>query len=191
MGRAALAAARAFGYANAGTVEFLVSEGGFYFIEMNARLQVEHPVTEATTGMDLIGWQLRIAAGESLSVRQEEVRRQGHALEFRVYAEDPVRFFPSPGRLTVFRPPEGEGVRVDAGYAEGDVVTPHYDPMVAKLIVAGRDRTEAIERAERALSDFRVEGIKTNLPLHLRIVRDRAFQEGALDTHFLEKHAKV
>jgi len=190
MGRSALAAARAFGYANAGTVEFLVSEGGFYFIEMNARLQVEHPVTEATTGVDLIGWQLRIAAGESLPIRQEEVRRLGHALEFRIYAEDPVRFFPSPGRLAVFRVPEGDGVRVDAGYAQGDVVTPHYDPMVAKLIVSGRDREEAIVRAERALGDFHVEGIKTNLPLHLRIVRDRAFQEGALDTHFLEKHAK-
>jgi len=190
MGQAALAAARAFGYANAGTVEFLVSEGGFYFIEMNARLQVEHPVTEATTGLDLIGWQLRIAAGESLPIRQGEVRRLGHALEFRIYAEDPVRFFPSPGRLAVFRPPEGEGVRVDAGYAQGDTVTPHYDPMVAKLIVSGRDRAEAIGRAEGALVDFRVEGIKTNLPLHLRIVRDRAFQDGALDTHFLEKHAK-
>jgi acetyl-CoA carboxylase, biotin carboxylase subunit len=190
MGQAALSAARAFGYANAGTVEFLVSDGAFYFIEMNARLQVEHPVTEATTGLDLIGWQLRIAAGEPLSVRQEEIRRQGHALEFRIYAEDPVRFLPSPGPLTVFRPPEDEGIRVDAGYAEGDVVTPHYDPMIAKLIVSGRDRDQAITRAERALTEFRVEGIKTNIPLHLRIVRDRAFQEGALNTRFLEQHAK-
>ncbi|MGO9830048.1 MAG: acetyl/propionyl/methylcrotonyl-CoA carboxylase subunit alpha [Myxococcaceae bacterium] len=190
MEEAALAAARAFGYSNAGTVEFLVSEGGFYFIEMNARLQVEHPITESTTGLDLIGWQLRIAAGESLAVRQDEVRRLGHAFEFRIYAEDPIRFFPSPGRLTVFQLPEGDGVRVDAGYVEGDVVTPHYDPMVAKLIISGRNRTEAIERAEQALLHFRVEGIRTNLPLHLRIVRDRAFQEGALDTHFLEKHAK-
>jgi acetyl-CoA carboxylase biotin carboxylase subunit len=152
---------------------------------------VEHPVTEATTGLDLIRWQLRIAAGEPLTVKQDEVRRVGHALEFRIYAEDPVRFLPSPGRLTVFRPPEAEGVRVDAGYAEGDVVTPHYDPMVAKLIVSGGDRAEAIRRADAALADFRVEGIKTNIPLHLRIVRDRAFQEGALDTHFLEKHARV
>jgi acetyl-CoA carboxylase, biotin carboxylase subunit len=191
MEKSALAAARAFGYANAGTVEFLVSDGNFYFIEMNARLQVEHPVTEATTGVDLIGWQLRIAAGESLSVKQDEVRRVGHALEFRIYAEDPERFLPSPGRLRVFRPPEAEGVRVDAGYCEGDVVTPHYDPMVAKLIVFGRDRAEAIRRAESALADFQVEGIKTNIPLHLRIVRDRAFQDGALDTHFLEKHARV
>jgi acetyl-CoA carboxylase, biotin carboxylase subunit len=191
MASAALAASRAFGYANAGTVEFLVSDGAFYFIEMNARLQVEHPVTEATTGLDLIAWQLRIASGERLSVVQDSVRRMGHALEFRIYAEDPVRFLPSPGRLVVFRPPEAEGVRVDAGYAEGDVVSPYYDPMVAKLIVAGKDRAEAIARAEAALSDFRVEGIKTNIPLHLRIVRDRAFQEGALDTHFLEKHAQA
>ncbi len=191
MTRAALAASRAFGYANAGTVEFLVSEGGFYFIEMNARLQVEHPVTEATTGLDLIAWQLRIAAGEQLSVTQESIRRVGHALEFRIYAEDPVRFLPSPGRLTVFRLPEGEGVRVDAGYVEGDVVSPYYDPMLAKLIVVGEDRAQAIARAEAALRDFRAEGIKTNIPLHLRIVRDRAFQEGALDTHFLEKHAQA
>ena len=190
MGEAALAAARAFGYSNAGTVEFLVSDGAFYFIEMNARLQVEHPVTEATTGVDLIRWQLRIAAGEPLSVRQADVQRAGHALEFRIYAEDPVRFLPSPGRLTVFRTPEGDGVRLDAGYGEGDLITPHYDPMIAKLIVSGRDRTQAIERAQRALADFRVEGIKTNIPLHQRIVRDRAFQDGALDTHFLEKHAK-
>ncbi len=190
MKEAALAAAGAFGYANAGTVEFLVNDGAFYFIEMNARLQVEHPVTEATTGLDLIAWQLRIAAGEALEVKQDAVRRVGHALEFRIYAEDPVRFLPSPGRLAVFRPPEAEGVRVDAGYAEGDVVTPHYDPMIAKLIVFGPDRAEAIHRADRALGDFQVEGIKTNIPLHLRIVRDRAFQEGALDTHFLDKHAR-
>ncbi len=190
MSEAALAAARAFGYANAGTVEFLVADGAFYFIEMNARLQVEHPVTELTTGLDLIGWQLRIASGEPLSVRQEDVRRTGHALEFRVYAEDPVRFLPSPGPLQKFRLPEGEGVRVDAGYAEGDVVTPFYDPLLAKLIVRGKDRAEAIARADAAIQGFTVEGIKTNLPLHLRIVRDRAFQDGALDTHFLEHHAR-
>jgi acetyl-CoA carboxylase biotin carboxylase subunit len=187
---AALAAARAFGYANAGTVEFLVADGAFFFIEMNARLQVEHPVTELTTGTDLIGWQLRIASGEPLSLRQEEIHRSGHALEFRVYAEDPVRFLPSPGPLLIFRPPEGEGIRVDAGYAEGDVVTPYYDPLLGKLIVSGRDRAEAILRAEAALQAFKVEGIKTNLPLHLRIVRDPAFQEGTLDTHFLEHHAR-
>jgi len=187
---AALAAARAFGYANAGTVEFLVSDGEFFFIEMNARLQVEHPVTELTTGVDLIGWQLRIASGERLTLKQEEIRRLGHALEFRIYAEDPVRFLPSPGPLNVFRPPQGEGVRVDAGYAEGNVVTPYYDPLLAKLIVAGKTREEAIRRSDDALQRFDIQGLKNNVPLHLRIVRDRAFQEGALDTHFLEHHAK-
>jgi acetyl-CoA carboxylase biotin carboxylase subunit len=190
MTEAALAAARAFGYANAGTVEFLISDGEFYFIEMNARLQVEHPVTELTTGVDLIGWQLRIASGERLTLKQEEIRRLGHALEFRIYAEDPVRFLPSPGPLNVFRPPEGEGIRVDAGYAEGGVVTPYYDPLLAKLIVSGKTREEAIRRSDDALQRFDIQGLKNNVPLHLRIVRDRAFQEGALDTHFLEHHAR-
>ena len=187
---AALTAARAFGYANAGSVEFLCAEGGFYFIEMNARLQVEHPVTELTTGVDLIAWQLRIAAGERLTVRQEDVRRRGAALEFRVYAEDPVRFLPSPGPLRVFQPPTGEGVRLDSGYAEGDLVTPHYDPMIAKLIVSGATRAEAIERSIQALEGFRIEGIKTNIPLHLRILRDPVFRAGELNTRFLEHHAK-
>ncbi|ATB27811.1 acetyl-CoA carboxylase biotin carboxylase subunit [Melittangium boletus] len=187
---AALTAARAFGYANAGTVEFLCAEGGFYFIEMNARLQVEHPVTELTTGLDLIAWQLRIAAGERLTVRQEDVRRRGAALEFRIYAEDPVRFLPSPGPLRVFQPPSGEGVRLDSGYAEGDLVTPHYDPMIAKLIVSGATRAEAIERSIHALEGFRIEGIKTNIPLHLRILRDPVFRAGELNTRFLEHHAK-
>ncbi|WP_163787332.1 acetyl-CoA carboxylase biotin carboxylase subunit [Myxococcus vastator] len=187
---AAVAAAKAFGYANAGTVEFLYSDGEVYFIEMNARLQVEHPVTELTTGLDLIGWQLRIAAGERLTVTQEDVKRRGAALEFRIYAEDPVKFFPSPGPLKVFQPPTGEGVRLDAGYGEGNTVTPHYDPMIAKLIVTGETRAQAIERSVAALQTFRIEGIKTNIPLHLRIVQDAAFQAGELDTHFLEHHAK-
>ncbi|WNZ60335.1 ATP-grasp domain-containing protein [Myxococcus sp. MxC21-1] len=187
---AAVAAAKAFGYANAGTVEFLYSDGGVYFIEMNARLQVEHPVTELTTGLDLIGWQLRIAAGERLMVKQEDVKRRGAALEFRIYAEDPVKFFPSPGPLKVFQPPTGEGVRLDAGYGEGNTVTPNYDPMIAKLIVTGETRAQAIERSVAALQSFRIEGIKTNIPLHLRIVQDAAFQAGELDTHFLEHHAK-
>jgi acetyl-CoA carboxylase biotin carboxylase subunit len=171
-------------------VEFLYSEGNVYFIEMNARLQVEHPVTELTTGLDLIGWQLRIAAGEQLTVRQEDVKRRGAALEFRIYAEDPVKFFPSPGPLKVFVPPTGEGVRLDAGYAEGNIVTPNYDPMIAKLIVSGATRAEAIERSIAALEQFRIEGIKTNIPLHLRILRAPAFRAGELDTRFLENHAK-
>ena len=190
MFQAALAAARAFGYANAGTVEFLYSDGSFYFIEMNARLQVEHPVTELTTGLDLVGWQLRIAAGEHLTVQQAEVRRSGAALEFRIYAEDPVKFFPSPGPLKVLRPPAGEGVRLDCGYEEGNAVTPYYDPMIAKLIVSGATRDEAIARSEQALRDFTVEGIKTNIPLHLRIVADAAFRAGTLSTHFLDEHAR-
>lgn len=187
---AAVTAAKTFGYANAGTVEFLYSDGNVYFIEMNARLQVEHPVTELTTGLDLISWQLRIAAGEKLAVRQEDVKRRGAALEFRIYAEDPVKFFPSPGPLKVYVPPQGEGVRLDSGYAEGNTVTPNYDPMIAKLIVSGATRAEAIERSIKALESYRIEGIKTNIPLHLRILRDPAFQAGQLDTRFLENHAK-
>jgi acetyl-CoA carboxylase biotin carboxylase subunit len=186
----ALAAARAFGYANAGTVEFLYADGQIYFIEMNARLQVEHPVTEKTTGVDLIGWQLRIAAGEPLTLQQSDVQRRGAALEFRIYAEDPVKFFPSPGPLERFRLPQGEGVRVDAGYREGNTVTPYYDPLLAKLIVSGSTRDEALGRAERALERFEVAGIKNNVPLHLRIVRDAAFRAGQLNTRFLEQHAK-
>ncbi|MBE2250596.1 MAG: biotin carboxylase [Myxococcus sp.] len=187
---AGLKAAKAFGYANAGTVELLYSEGQVYFIEMNARLQVEHPVTELTTGVDLIGWQFRIAAGERLTLQQREITRTGHALEFRIYAEDPVKFFPSPGPLKVFQPPTGPGVRLDAGYAEGDVVTPNYDPMIAKLIVSGDTRAQAISRAKEALANFRIEGIKHNVPLHLRILESEAFVAGRLDTRFLEHHAK-
>jgi acetyl-CoA carboxylase, biotin carboxylase subunit len=187
---AAIRAAKAFGYANAGTVEMLYSDNNIYFMEMNARLQVEHPVTELTTGVDLIGWQLRIAAGEKLTLTQSDIRRKGHALEFRIYAEDPVKFFPSPGKLTAFVPPSGEGVRVDAGYGEGNTVTPNYDPMIAKLIVSGVDRAQAVTRAVKALAEFKVEGIKTNIPLHQRIVKDPAFLSGDLDTRFLENHAK-
>jgi acetyl-CoA carboxylase biotin carboxylase subunit len=188
---AALAAARAFGYSNAGTVEFLVADGAFYFIEMNTRLQVEHPVTELTTGIDLIGWQLRLAAGERLTLAQAEIRSTGSAIEFRICAEDPVRFFPSPGRLSTFRPPAGPGVRLDAGYEEGSVVSPHYDSLIAKLVISAASRTEALSRAEQALAEFVIEGPKTNLTLHQRIVRDPAFRQGRLDTRFLEQHAKI
>jgi len=187
---AALAAAKAFGYANAGTAEFLYADGAFYFIEMNARLQVEHPITELTTGLDLIGWQLRIAAGEPLAVQQREVVRRGAAIEFRIYAEDPVRFLPSPGTLRRFVPPAGDGVRLDAGYEESNAVTPYYDPLIAKLVVSGASREEAIERSIRALSSFVIEGIKTNIPLHLRILQDAGFRSGAVDTSFLERLGK-
>jgi acetyl-CoA carboxylase, biotin carboxylase subunit len=187
---AALAAAKAFGYANAGTVEFLYADGAFYFIEMNARLQVEHPITELTTGLDLIGWQLRIAAGERLAVQQREVIRRGAAIEFRIYAEDPVRFLPSPGTLRRFVPPAGDGVRLDAGYEESNVVTPYYDPLIAKLVISGASREEAIERSIGALGSFVIEGIKTNIPLHLRILQDAGFRSGAVDTSFLERLGK-
>src|SRR5262249_6002096 len=130
------------------------------------------------------------ASGAGLTLQQADIRRRGHALEFRIYAEDPVRFLPSPGPLNVFRPPEGEGIRVDAGYAEGGIVTPYYDPLLAKLIVSGKDRAEAIRRSDDALQRFDIQGLKNTVPLHLRLVRDRAFQEGVLDTHFLEHHAK-
>ena len=185
---AAVRAAAAVDYKGAGTVEFLVADGGFYFIEMNTRLQVEHPCTELTTGVDLIAWQLRIAAGEALDLSQADIRREGHAIEMRVYAEDPAKnFFPSPGTLEVFAPPSGEGVRVDAGVRQGSVVTPYYDPMVAKLIVTGATRGEAIARGIAAVSAFQVEGIKTNLPTHMQILESSAFQAGALSTRFIEE----
>ncbi len=187
---AAVAAAKAFGYANAGTVEFLYQDDAFYFIEMNARLQVEHPVTELTTGLDLITWQLRIAEGEKLDLEQEAIGRKGHALELRIYAEDPVKFFPSPGTIATYNEPTGEGVRVDAGYEAGSVVTPYYDPMIAKLIVSGKDRAEAIARAREAVKGYEITGIKTNLPLHARILESEAFVGGEIDTTFLNHHAK-
>ena len=189
---AAVKAARAFGYANAGTVEFLVHGEEFFFIEMNARLQVEHPVTEMTTGVDLIGWQLRIAAGEKLTLEQATLVRQGSAIELRVYAEDPVRFLPAPGTIATWRPPFGEGIRVDAGYEAGQTVTPYYDPLLAKLIVHGPTRDAAIEKALAAVRAFEIAGekLKTNLALHERILVSEAFRRGDLDTKFLEKHAK-
>jgi acetyl-CoA carboxylase biotin carboxylase subunit len=183
----ALAAARAFGYANAGTVEFLYADGAFYFIEMNARLQVEHPITELTTGINLIAWQLRVAAGERLTVKADDVRRSGAALEFRIYAEDPVKFIPSPGTIKTWVSPTGDGIRLDSGYEQGATVTPYYDPLLAKLIVSAESRAEAIQRAATALEQFTIEGLKTNIPLHRKVLAHEAFRRGELDTHFLER----
>jgi acetyl-CoA carboxylase biotin carboxylase subunit len=184
---AALAAAGAVGYHNAGTVEFLVAEGRFYFIEMNTRLQVEHPVTELTTGLDLVKLQLRVAAGENLPFTQSDIRRRGHAIECRIYAENPDKgFVPSPGKITRWDAPQAEGIRVDAGYESGGTVTPYYDPLLAKLVAFGADRAEATARANHALESFTVEGVKTNIALHRRILASDAFREGRLDTHFLE-----
>ena len=190
---AGLKAARAVGYANAGTCEFLLVGDDFYFIELNARLQVEHPVTEATTGLDLVQLQLRIAAGEHLPIGQDDLQPRGHAIECRINAEDPVKFFPSPGKIARFDTPvpaDGafhDGIRIDAGYQAGDTVTPFYDSLLAKIIAHAPTRGEAIAKLRAALRNFAVEGPKTNLPLHEKILASEAFAKGALDTHFLER----
>ena len=189
MGRAAVAAARAAKYQNAGTVEFLLAEdGGFYFMEMNTRVQVEHPVTEIVTGVDIVKEQLRIAAGQEMTVpKRKQVRPQGHAIEFRINAEDPQTFAPSPGQITKLVLPGGPGVRLDTHIYSGYTVPPYYDSLVAKLLVSGRDRDEAIVRSRRALSMLKIEGIKTSVPLHLRILDSEEFVEGRIDTHFMER----
>ncbi len=187
MGRAALTAAESIGYRGAGTCEFLVDERGeFYFLEMNTRIQVEHAVTEAVTGIDLVKQMILIAAGEPLSIAQEDVVIRGHAIEARIYAEDPARgFAPSPGRVGVYRPPGGFGVRVDSGVAQGDSISTHYDPLVAKLICWGVDREEAIARLGGALREFAVQGIATTIPFHRRVVGSPAFVAGSYRTDFV------
>lgn len=186
MGSAAVALARAVGYVNAGTVEFLLDEdGSFYFMEMNTRIQVEHPVTEMVMGVDLVKEQLLVAAGEKLSFRSGLLPR-GHVIEFRINAEDPERFTPSPGRIVTLHLPGGPGVRVDSHAYQEYFVPPHYDSMVAKLIVRGRNREEAIQRGMRALDFFVVEGIRTTVPLHKRILRDEQFRRGDISTGYLE-----
>jgi acetyl-CoA carboxylase biotin carboxylase subunit len=189
MGRAAVATARAARYQNAGTVEFLLSEGGgFYFMEMNTRVQVEHPVTELVTGIDIVKEQLRIAAGEPMSVpKRKQVRPLGHAIEFRINAEDPDTFAPSPGRISRLILPGGPGVRVDTHIYAGYTVPPYYDSLIAKLLVHGRNREEAIVRGARALSMLQIEGVKTSAPLHQRILEDPDFLAGRVDTHFMER----
>ena len=178
------------GYCGAGTVEFLMDEdGSFYFIEMNARIQVEHPVTEMVTNVDLIKSQVRVAAGERLEDVVGKLEARGHSIECRINAEDPDTFAPSPGRITVFQQPGGTGVRVDTAVYADAVIPPYYDSLVAKLIVRGRDRTEAIARMRRALEMFVIEGIKTSIPLHRRILADPDFEAGRLDTHFMDRYA--
>ena len=187
LGRTVVKALRKIGYSNAGTVEFLMDEdGSFYFIEMNARIQVEHPVTELVTGVDLIKSQIRIAAGEKLDAAVGPIEFRGHSIECRVNAEDPETFVPSAGRITAFESPGGPGVRVDTASHADAVIPPYYDSLIAKLVVHGRDRAEAIARMRRALEMFVVEGIKTSIPLHQRILADADFEAGRLDTHFLE-----
>jgi acetyl-CoA carboxylase biotin carboxylase subunit len=188
MGEAAVRAAQAVGYVGAGTCEFMMdSTGAFYFLEMNTRIQVEHPVTEAVTGLDLVELQIRIAAGEAIPFEQADVKLSGHAIEARIYAEDPdTGFVPSPGPILAWRAPEGPGIRLDAGFEAGQTVTPHYDAMLAKLIVTGRDRDEALARLARALEAFWVAGIKTGLPFLRRLAANPGFAAGAYDTGFLE-----
>jgi acetyl-CoA carboxylase biotin carboxylase subunit len=180
------------GYSGAGTVEFLMDEdGSFYFIEMNARIQVEHPVTEMVTNVDLIKSQVRVANGEHLENVVGKLEARGHSIECRVNAEDPDTFAPSPGRITVFQQPGGTGIRVDTAVYADAVIPPYYDSLVAKLIVRGRDRGEAIARMRRALEMFVIEGIKTSIPLHRRILADPDFEAGRLDTHFMDRYATV
>jgi 3-methylcrotonyl-CoA carboxylase alpha subunit len=190
MTEAALALAREVGYESAGTVEFLLdTDGRFYFLEMNTRLQVEHPVTEMVTDLDLAVWQIRIAAGERLDLAQDDLRQRGHAVECRVYAEDPAAdFLPSVGRVAYYRAPAGPGVRCDDGIASGSEVTPHYDALLAKVITFGWDRPEAIRRMTNALADTVVLGVTTNVPFLQDIIGHPAFRDGETHTRFLEQH---
>jgi len=187
---AAVAGARAVGYVNAGTMEFIVQGDAFYFLEMNTRLQVEHPVTEEVTGLDLVAAQLRVASREPLPWAQEQVAQRGASIECRIYAEDPTKgFMPSPGRITRLVLPEGPGVRVECGVTEGVEVTVHYDPLLAKLITSGRTRDEAITRMSAALGGFVVEGVKTAIPFQQRVMQSAAFRAGAVHTQMVEQGA--
>ena len=190
MGDAAVRAAQAVGYVGAGTVEFLMdSSGAWYFLEMNTRIQVEHPVTEAVTGVDLVQTQIRMAAGERLELAQDDVSLDGHAIEVRIYAEDPDKgFIPSPGPIVAWRAPEGPGVRLDSGFEGGQTVTPNYDPMIAKLIVHAATRDAAIEKLAAALETFTIAGIRTGLPFLRRICENEVYRKGQYDTAFIEDH---
>ena len=185
MGEAAVKAVKAAGYVNAGTVEFIFSEGAFYFLEVNARLQVEHPITEEVTGVDLVKEQIRVAAGHRLSFSQDDVSWRGHAIEMRINAENPARgFMPNPKRIARWVAPAGPGVRVDSGYGPGTEVPPNYDSLVAKLIVHGADRAEAIARA-------RLVGPATTIPYHRAILENADFKAGRLTTRFIEEHPEL
>ncbi len=194
MGEAAVAAARTVGYVGAGTVEFIAERAGtFHFMEMNTRLQVEHPVTEMITGLDLVEWQLRVAAGEKLPLAQKDLRIDGHAIEVRIYAEDPGNsFLPAAGRIAhLGLPAESECVRVDTGVRAGDEIAPHYDPLIAKLIVLDSDRDAALARMQAALGEFEVAGITTNIGFLLRLVQSRAFAQAELETGLIERHPEL
>ncbi|HEY9869892.1 MAG TPA: acetyl-CoA carboxylase biotin carboxylase subunit [Candidatus Obscuribacterales bacterium] len=189
MGEAAVAAAAEIGYEGAGTVEFILRGDEFYFMEMNTRIQVEHPVTEMVTGIDIVKEQLRVASGLPLSVRQEDVTMRGHSIECRINAEDSERnFLPSPGRIEAYIAPGGPGVRVDSHSYPGYVIPPYYDSLLGKLIVWGRDRQEAIQRMQRALDEYAITGVKTTIPFHQKVLANPFFQRGDVSTDFIEKH---
>lgn len=190
MGEAAVLVAKSCNYRSTGTVEFLLDEQlNFYFLEMNTRLQVEHPVTEMITGIDLVEEQIKIARGEKLRFKQEDITIKGHALELRVYAEDPLNdFLPSTGRLEIYKPPTGEGVRVDDGYTEGMAIPVYYDPMIAKLITHGNNRTEAIQKMKTAIAGYTIEGVHTTLPFGTFVFEHDAFLSGRFDTQFVQKY---
>jgi acetyl-CoA carboxylase, biotin carboxylase subunit len=187
MGEAALRLCEKVSYENVGTVEFLVEKGKFYFMEMNTRIQVEHPVTEMVTGFDLIKEQIRAAAGWKLTIRQEDVKIQSHAIEVRINAEDPDTFAPSPGKITGLHVPGGFGVRVDSFVYDQYKVVPFYDSMIGKLIVHAPTRADAVAKMRQALDEFVVEGIKTNIPFHKKILASKKFRDSDYDTHFLEE----
>jgi acetyl-CoA carboxylase biotin carboxylase subunit len=191
MGEKVVKALKEVGYQNVGTVEFLMDEKkNFYFLEMNTRIQVEHPVTEQVTDMDLIQLQIRLAYGEELPFRQKDIRFTGHAMEFRINAEDPEKFLPSCGKITDLHIPGGRGVRVDSGIYNGMTITPYYDSMLAKLIISAETREQVLRKAKAALQEFQIEGISTNIPLHQRILNDESFQKGIVSTRYLDNLLK-
>lgn len=189
MGEVAVKAATHIGYENAGTIEFLVDEQkNFYFLEMNTRLQVEHPVTEEISGLDLVEWQLKVACGEPLSFTQEDMKKDGHAIEVRIYAENPKTFYPSPGTIETCVLPIGNSIRHEAAIENGTVVSPFYDPMIAKMIVKEPTREQAIETLTKALLAYKVTGIQTNIPMLIDVVKHEAFKQGKTTTNFVEEH---
>ncbi|MCF6197296.1 MAG: acetyl-CoA carboxylase biotin carboxylase subunit, partial [Emcibacter sp.] len=188
MGDVVSKAIEGLGYIGVGTIEFLYENGEFYFIEMNTRLQVEHPITEMITGIDLVREQIRVASGLPLSFSQEDIKFSGHAIECRINAEDPFTFVPSPGKIGDYHTPGGLGVRVDSGIYSGYSIPPYYDSMIAKLIVHGKTRNECLMRLRRALGEYVIDGIKTTIPLHQNLIRETDFINGAYDIHWLENY---
>ena len=189
MGEAAIKAGKAINYDSAGTVEFLYENGNFYFLEMNTRIQVEHTVTEQVTGIDIVKAMIKIAAGEEIGIDQEDVKIRGHAIECRINAEDPLNdFVPCPGKIKLYRSPGGPGVRIDSGVCGGAEIPPYYDPMIAKLITYGNSREEAIARMRRALKEYVIVGVTTNIPFHRAVLEDEKFIRGEISTHYVEQN---